>query len=197
MTWAQVGTVQGAGGALFMMAIFGIFWSLAMVGPWPNVGTIIAAVVFIALAIAYYVVGVIVMRNLKRWRATQAPPPDDVVAQSKRDARRLGILFGTEGGLIAISSVICVVANHWEYVVPLIVVIMGAHFIPFAPMYHRRFDYLPGVLGICVGIGGIVTVAHGVEPTLIVGVMGLSAAFCTTIYGLYDLWIIHNLTSDK
>ena len=89
------------------------------------------------------------------------------------------------------------VVGHWEYIVPLIVLIMGAHFIPFAPMYHRRFDYCPGVLGICVGIGGIAAVSQGADPTLIVGVMGLGGAFCTTIYGLYDLWIIHRLTSDR
>jgi len=176
-----------------MMAIFGIFWSLAMVGPWTNVWTIVVAVVFIALAVMYYVAGVVVMRNLKRWRAAQVPPPDEAIAQSKRGLRSFSILFGIEGGLIAVSSVTCVAIGHWEYIVPLIVLIMGAHFIPFAPMYHRRFDYIPGVLGVCVGISGVVAVTQGVEPTLIVGVMGLGAAFCTTIYGLYDLRVIRRI----
>ena len=43
---------------------------------------------------------------------------------------------------------------------------MGAHFIPFAWTFKRRFDYVPGIIAMAAGIVGIVAIAQGpTSPT--------------------------------
>jgi hypothetical protein len=174
VTWEQTGTLYGAGGALFLMASFGIGWAMTMVTNWTTPLTITLAVGFIALVVGFSVVGVLTLRAL----------------------RNFGLLFAAEAVLMAAAVGVCLDTGHYEFAAPLVVLIMGAHFILFAPVYHRRFDYLPGILAVLVGLGGIVAVAHGGDPIRVIAVMGLGGASCTTMYGLYDSWVIRRACAD-
>lgn len=197
MTWREHGIARGAAGALFMMACFGIGWSIMLVANWTNPFTIVAAVVLIGCAVFFYLMGVLTMRRLRTWRQTHAddPAPADVIAFGRRAARGFGILFGSEFGLIGVAVAACLVAGHWEYIIPLCVLIMGAHFFPFARLFRRRFDYFPGTLAMLIGIGGIVAAATANDPVVVVALMGLGGACCTTMYGMYDIWLIRKVMS--
>ncbi|MCL1841552.1 MAG: hypothetical protein FWF75_07390 [Propionibacteriaceae bacterium] len=106
LTWREFGIVTGAGGALFMMASFGIAWSFWMSTGWTTPVTVALAVVFIACAIVFYTYGARTMRALRAWRKAHAgePIPDDAVEAGKRSRRNFGILFGTELLFMAIAS---------------------------------------------------------------------------------------------
>lgn len=187
--------MRGATGALFMMASFSIGWSMLMVLNWTNPFTIGLAVVFIGLAVFFYVTGGVTMRGLRLRRKELADDlsPAESIAASKRFARGFGVLFGTEFLLIVITVIVCLTVGHFEFIVPLCVLIMGAHFFPFARLFHRRFDYLPGMIAVLVGVGGIIAIAINADP-VVWAVMGLGGACCTTMYGLYDLHVIRQAT---
>ena len=197
LTWKESGIVTGAGGALFMMACFGIGWSMAACTTWTTPVTVALAVVFITCGVFFYVYAIWTMRALRAWRKAHAgePVPDDVVAASKRFRRNFGILFGTELLLIAIAIIACNVADAPNYITPLCVLIMGAHFIPFAWAYKRRFDYAPGVVAMATGIVGIVAIAQGADFARTTAMVSLVAAVCVIGYGFYDIWVIRKVTA--
>lgn len=196
LTWSEVPTLRGAGSLLLLMGCFGIGWSMMMADSWTTPVMVILAVVFIALAVCFYVFGILTMRRLRLWAKAHAPRPAEVIAQGRKASRNFIILFGTEIVLIGAAVFICHVVGHVEFVIPLCVLIMGAHFVPFAFAYHRRFDYLPGILAILVGIAGIAAVAGGADQDRVLAMLGLGAVCCTTIYGFHGIWLSRKLSRD-
>ncbi|MCY8234777.1 DUF7010 family protein [Priestia endophytica] len=60
--------------------------------------------------------------------------------------RWFGIIFSLEGLLIAFAAVICVSTDHLHLFVPIMALIVGAHFFPLAYLFQVRIYYITGAL---------------------------------------------------
>jgi hypothetical protein len=64
----------------------------------------------------------------------------------KRKNMWFGIIFGLEGVLIAAASAICGSTNHLDLFVPVMALIVGAHFFPLAHLFQVKIYYFSGSL---------------------------------------------------
>ncbi|MGE7998404.1 DUF7010 family protein [Lysinibacillus sp. NPDC093190] len=87
--------------------------------------------------------GIVLIMNSKRLSNEM------VEGDSKRWKRKnmwFGIIFGLEGVLIAIAAAICESTNHLDLFVPVMALIVGAHFFPLAQLFQVKIYYISGSL---------------------------------------------------
>ncbi len=80
-----------------------------------------------------------------------AEPPDE----SARTGRLVGIASATEGVLILIAVNILGNTGTTRFVVPVIAIIVGAHFLPLAHWLPVRLYYATAALLITLGVAGL------------------------------------------
>ena len=144
------GTISGA----VILTLFAAFWSIVALADWaarPN-WAIPAAIVATIILLAMSASRILATRGIES--------QDDPVAeaQGKRAGMWFGIIFGVEGGLIFLCSMV-LAHERLELWIPVgIALIVGLHFIPLARVFEVPLYYGTGalcVLGVlaCVFIG--------------------------------------------
>ena len=136
--------------------------------------TVALGVIFTVIAVGFFVTALRTSRENRTWRTAHAgeQEPPEIIA----------------------AVIVCSTVGHTEFMMPLIVVIMGAHFVPFAFANHRRFDFVPAIVAILAGIGGIIAAAQSADASHGGAIMGLCGACCTTMYGVFDFLVVRRLT---
>jgi hypothetical protein len=75
-----------------------------------------------------------------------------------------------------------------QYVVPLVAVIVGAHFFIFIRPSDRVVHLIAGIAGVAIGLFGVALIAGAIlHPVVVRGIVGCSFAVITTYYGCYFL----------
>lgn len=75
-----------------------------------------------------------------------------------------------------------------RHVVPLLAVIVGAHFFIFIRPGNRAVHLIAGTAGVVVGLAGIALIASAtMEPVVARGIVGCCCALITAYYGCYFL----------
>ncbi|CAK8583517.1 MULTISPECIES: DUF7010 family protein [Priestia] len=75
---------------------------------------------------------------------------NEVIKKNREQWRKksiwFGIIFSLEGLLIAMASYICASTNHLDLFVPIMALIVGAHFFPLASLFQVPIYYITGIL---------------------------------------------------
>jgi hypothetical protein len=101
-------------------------------------------------------------------------------AKGKRAGILFGIIFGTEGGLIALSSVLLLRSGLGDWIPVAVAFIVGVHFLPLAYVFEVPLYYWTGALAI-FGILGCLFI-HAVGPRLLcVGLVMAGVLWLTTL----------------
>jgi len=82
-------------------------------------------------------------------RAALRPPREsspEMTAARKKLVRRFGAVVGIECLCFLLANVVLLRLNHYEYLVPTILLIVGIHFVPIAALYKMWPYYLTGLL---------------------------------------------------
>ncbi len=142
----------GLGYGSLIMTFFGLaWWGIASQGIADSQQLLYWGGIY-AVAIALLALTGVFMRAA--WRLPREKSPE-ATARSRAIGRRLGIQFGVIFGLeIVIALVVNIVLrllNHSEFFFPLLAIIVGAHFLPLAPIFHVRTYYVTGTLLCLVG----------------------------------------------
>lgn len=136
---AIIGTAAGA----IFMAFFGTLW--AGIGIRGMQGWEFPILVTLSLLIGILLfIGAIVLVK----KSSQLS--NKVINKDREQWRKkniwFGIIFSLEGILIAITSYICASTNHLDLFVPIMALIVGAHFFPLASLFQVPFYYITGIL---------------------------------------------------
>lgn len=168
--------MRGITGGAAILTFFGGFWFIVTLvfQPARPAWTIPAASIttFVLLVVC-----------VLRW-AQSAKMPDihdpAAAAKGKRAGVTFGIIFGLEGGLIALVSVLLGRSGLGDWIPVAVGLIVGVHFLPLAYVFEVPVYYWTGGLSI-LGILGCLRI-HGVGPKLLcVGLVMGTALWSTAL----------------
>ncbi|MED3865073.1 DUF7010 family protein [Priestia megaterium] len=135
--------VRGTAFGVIFMAFFGTLW--AGIGIRGMQGWEFP--VFITLSL---LIGVILLTSAIVLIKNSSQLTNKVIKKDgnrwRKKNRWFGIIFGLEGLLIAIAAFICVSTNHLNLFVPVMALIVGAHFFPLASLFQVPIYYITGTL---------------------------------------------------
>lgn len=146
MSKARVrGIVAGAA----ILTLFGGWWCIAALAYWasrPSWSIPAASVTTIVL---------LVVCVLRLVASRKIPTVDDPVgvAKGKRAGRLFGIIFGIEGGLIALCSMLLASRGLGFWIPIAIAIIVGVHFLPLAHVFEVPLYYWTGALSVLGVLG--------------------------------------------
>ncbi|PFK43198.1 hypothetical protein COI93_10240 [Bacillus cereus] len=135
--------VRGTASGVFFMAFFGTLWAYTGIMGLQGWGVPLLLVTAIAIGIALFVGGVSLIRA-SRQLTNQVSKTD--LRRGKRTRFWFNIIFAAEGLAIAITIAVCNATRHTELIPLVIAIIVGAHFIPLAPLFQVRLYYFTGAL---------------------------------------------------
>jgi len=136
----------GLGSGGLMMTFFGLAWWGSASQGVADRGQPLYSATIGGIALALAVASLVLLRAARHVpRDTSPAGTAPGRAVGRRVGRRYGLIFGLEIAAIVVASVIVHRLNHAEYFFPLLAIIVGAHFLPLAPLFGLRAYYATGV----------------------------------------------------
>lgn len=101
----------------------------------------------------------------------------------------MGILNSATHPIWMLGTVVLLITGNGRWVMPLLVVVIGAHFLPMARILGRWIDYPLGLLMVAFGVVGGVLAADPSVPWIVVfAVAGTGGVLATGVYAAYMAW---------
>ncbi|MFJ7183232.1 DUF7010 family protein [Lysinibacillus xylanilyticus] len=135
--------VRGTASGVIFMAFFGTLWAGIGNRGLQGWGFLWLLILSLLIGAILLIGGIVLIMNSK------SLSNEMVQGDSQRWKRKnmwFGIIFGLEGVLIVIAARICVSTNHLELFVPVMALIVGAHFFPLAHLFQVKIYYISGSL---------------------------------------------------
>jgi uncharacterized membrane protein YhdT len=155
--WSPRAVTAGLASGLLILTVFAACWALAGLGVagveglprWFGLSCIL--VISVALALT----------GIQLLAAARQLLPDSSSESAERGRRvgmQFGLVFGAEFVLIAIASRVLASVGRDSLIIPVIAVIVGAHFLPLAGLFHVRTYYATGGTLAAIGLAGVIGV---------------------------------------
>lgn len=161
-----------------MMSAYAVFYAAWWPFAWGYAGAGAFALV-VVLAVAFVARGVAQIRH-----ASSFPnKPND---EDQRLEKAMGLLNSVTHPIWILGSIVLLVFGQGRWVLPLMVFMIGAHFVPMARILGRRIDYLLGPVAM-VGaiIAGVLALDPQVSWLVVFAVAGIGGAVATLCYAVY------------
>lgn len=174
----RVGTIlNGTASGMVPMAIFTPAYAVWGVFAWPISGTLL-----FALALAWSIQLALTARTLFRLGNEL---PHEKNAADARITKGMGVVTSIQGVAILGSIIVLTLIGQWVWIMPVVALIVGLHFLPMPAIFGRRIDYYLGsAMLVVAGIGMILT-ARQLPWLQVWALTGIGAAAVTSAYGLY------------
>lgn len=181
---AMLGTASG----VLLMVVFSSVWASLAAGSLNGWGDAVLTPLVWILGIIQLIAGIYLLIAARRFPAATA----EQQGEGRDIGKWYGIVFGAEGVLIGIASALCNVLGYSDLLMPIIALIVGLHFYPFARIFKRRIDYWIATWTCLVALVALIAFPT-TTPTLVGGISinlqwlicGLGAAIATWIYSVY------------
>jgi len=161
-----------------MMAGYAVFYAAWWPFAWGVAGAV-ALVAVVVLASAF------VLRGLAQIRHA-AGYPSEPTAEDRRLDRAMGVLNSVTHPIWLLGAVLLLVFGQGRWVLPLMVFVIGAHFIPMAGILGRRIDYLLGPVAMLGAVAaGVLALDARVSWLVVFAVTGIGGAASTLAYAAY------------
>ncbi|MGG0453957.1 hypothetical protein ABEY82_26730 [Priestia megaterium] len=135
--------VRGTASGVIFMAFFGTLW--AGIGIRGMQGWEFPVLITLSLLI-----GVVLFISAFALIKSSSQLSNEIIKEDRdrwrKKNRWFGIIFSLEGLFIAIAAFICVSTNHLNLFVPVMALIVGAHFFPLASLFQVPIYYITGTL---------------------------------------------------
>ncbi|MEY9971990.1 MFS family permease [Lysinibacillus sp. RC46] len=135
--------VRGTASGVIFMAFFGTLWAGIGIRGLQGFGFLWLLIFSLLIGVILLIGGIVLITNSKRLSNERAEGNSQ---RWKRKNMWFGIIFGLEGVLIAIAAGICGSTNHLDLFVPVMALIVGAHFFPLAHLFQVKIYYITGSL---------------------------------------------------
>jgi hypothetical protein len=168
--------MRGIVGGAAILTCFGGFWCIAALAFWParpSWGIPAASVTTFALLVAC------VLRLLASGKLPDSHDPA-AAAKGKRAGILFGIIFGLEGALIALTSILLARAGLGDWIPLAIAFIVAVHFLPLARVFEMPLYYWTGAIAI-LGILGCLFIPAAGPRTLCVSLVMAGVLWLTTL----------------
>lgn len=176
------GAARGVAFGLVLMGVFTAMWAgWALTGP-AHIGRQLLSAGFWVLSVVFVVAGIQLMVVSRRLPVDTRGPE---LSPGSRIRQRFWIVFAAEGLLIGIACGMLGGLGLAEFMPPAVCLIVGAHFLPMAWVFHRRMDLWLGSITILVAITGLLWVSlDRTDYQNAWTFVGYSTATITSIYGI-------------
>ncbi|MDR1542259.1 MAG: hypothetical protein LBU32_30635 [Clostridiales bacterium] len=165
-----------------MMAFFTIFWAnFMMISLAPNILAIIGFALF-AIYSAW-----LAFMGVKLKRAVAALPDEPKQEHDARTEKRWSLIFTIQGIAIGGSCALLGVFSLYNYIIPVIVLIIGLHYFPLGLLYHTPIHFIVGVPVVLLPIFLTIFFPPSDFSSVAGGFSSLAGACSTTVLGAYML----------
>lgn len=135
--------IRGTASGVFFMAFFGTLWAGIGIRGLQGWGGLWLLILSLLIVVILFIGGIVLIMKSKRLSNEMREGDSH---RWKRKNRWFGIIFGLEGVLIAAEAAICRSTNHLDLFVPMMALIVGAHFFPLAYLFQVKIYYITGSL---------------------------------------------------
>ncbi|WML44572.1 hypothetical protein [Neobacillus sp. PS3-40] len=135
--------IRGTASGVIFMAFFGTLWSGIGIRGLQGWGFLWLLIFSLLIGVILLIGGIVLIVKSKRLSNEMG---EGDFHRWKRKNRWFGIIFGLEGVFIAADAAICGSTNHLDLFVPVMALIVGAHFLPLAYLFQVKIYYISGSL---------------------------------------------------
>lgn len=178
-------TPDGFGSALRDLAPFPVImggYAIFYAVWWPLAWGWAGAAAFLALVVA---TALLIRRGVSQLRHA-ALFPDHPTPAIEKERRSMMVLNSFTHPIWMIAAVVLLLLGHGRWVLPVMVFVIGVHFLPMARILGRKIDYLLGPITMLAAIvAGILAVDPQVSWLVVFAVAGTGGAVATLSYAFY------------
>lgn len=135
--------VRGTASGVIFMAFFGTLWAGIGIRGMQGWEFPVLITLSLLIGVVLFISAIALIKN-SRQLTNEVIKKDG--ARWRKKNRWFGIIFSLEGLFIAIAAFICVATNHLNLFVPVMALIVGAHFFPLASLFQVPIYYITGTL---------------------------------------------------
>ena len=135
--------VRGTASGVIFMAFFGTLWAGIGIRGMQGWEFPVLIALSLLIGVVLFISAIALIKN-SRQLTNEVIKKDG--ARWRKKNRWFGIIFSLEGLFIAIAAFICVSTNHLNLFVPVMALIVGAHFFPLASLFQVPIYYITGTL---------------------------------------------------
>lgn len=163
-----------------MMAFFLLVYTVWFGFAWGTVGWLLF-ILSILLASFLFLKSIQNIKHSKLFENSQT-------TEGKRISKLMGILSGVSYGILWLAVILLFTFDLSIFIMPIVTLIIGVHFIPQAKIMKRKIDYIVALLPI---VTAIIAIFLAIQSDLVwlsvYAVASIGGALATSIYGLYIL----------
>lgn len=161
-----------------MMSAYAVFYAAWWPFAWGYAGAGAFALVLVAAVL-------LVMRGVAQIRHASSFPHTPT-AEDERLGRAMMQLNSVTHPIWILGSVVLLVLGQGRWVLPLMVFVIGAHFLPMARILGRRIDYLLGPVAMVAAlVAGVLARDPQVSWLVVFAVAGTGGTVATLCYAVY------------
>jgi len=169
--------MRGIIGGATILALFGSFWCFVSLASWaarPNWAIPLASVVITLLLCGC---------GVRLSQSATLPSGHDPIAKAKakRDSKWFGIIFGVEGGLIALVCALLGRSGLGDWIPFAVALIVGVHFLPLAQVFEVPLYFWTGALSV-IGVLACLLIHPTSLQVLCVGLVMAAVLWSTTAF---------------
>ncbi|MEH7531772.1 hypothetical protein COJ92_21560 [Priestia megaterium] len=133
--------VRGTAAGVIFMAFFGTLWAGIGIRGMQGWGFLVFIILSLLIGVLLFIGAIALIKK-------SSTLSNEVIKKDREKWRKkniwFGIIFSLEGFLIAMASFICASTNHLNLFVPVMALIVGAHFFPLASLFQVPTYYITG-----------------------------------------------------
>ncbi|WP_394224222.1 DUF7010 family protein [Priestia aryabhattai] len=135
--------VRGTASGVIFMDFFGTLWAGIGIRGMQGWEFLVLIILSLLIGVILFISAIVLIRNSRQLTNEVIKKDGD---RWRKKNRWFGIIFSLEGLFIAIAAFICVSTNHLNLFVPVMALIVGAHFFPLASLFQVPIYYITGTL---------------------------------------------------
>jgi hypothetical protein len=188
--------LKNIAGSLPTMAGFTLFWTGISIVLWTiNFGWS-PVVALLLIAVICLSTWLFVKFSWFNARIKQLAP-EKLSDYDKKVGKIWSIIFSVEGSLIGLSCALLGIFGQYEFIVPVVALIVGVHYFPLYLLYKTTVHLVATLLVVLTSGLAIAAVAGGFYADWAVIIAALSAALSTAALGAYMVKLLKNNTRLK
>lgn len=154
--------------------LYSIWWPFA----WGLPGGIAFGAV-VLLAVFFVARGIVQVRHAMSF-------PNDDTEENARIGKQMGILNSVTHPIWMIGTIVLLILGQGRWVLPLMIFVIGAHFLPMAHILNRKIDYLLGPIAMASATwAGVLAFNDQASWLVVFSVAGIGGTLSTLGYALY------------
>ncbi|USQ78954.1 hypothetical protein NF556_15160 [Ornithinimicrobium faecis] len=161
-----------------LMGAYSILYSAWWPFAWGSAGAV-AFLLVLAAAVLFIVRGTLQVRHATLF-------PNNPTPEDQRISNAMGLLNSITHPIWMLGAILLLVFGQGRWVLPLMVFVIGAHFIPMGRIFGRQIDYVLGPIAMAAAVvAGVLARDDEVSWLVVFAVAGVGGTLATLSYAFY------------